>query len=90
MNILQWIKMSLIAVGFFGIFVGALSLMFPKRSIQFYQWIMKHFNWRVEPIDYNRELRNTRALGLWLLATSILVFVVLFRPESALMNGLRG
>ena len=75
----EWTKIGLILIGSFGVLIGALSLISPKRSIGFYQWIMKNFNWRVEPIDYAREIRNTRALGLWLLIISVLMLVALFK-----------
>ena len=91
MNIpLEWIRVILMLLGAFGILMGALSLVFPKQSIGLYQWIMKNFNWRVEPIDYKRELRNTRALGCWLLVSSGLMVLVLFKPEIVMLVGLHG
>lgn len=86
---LEWIEWGLLCVGTFGTFIGAFSLLAPKRSIELYQWIMRNFNWRVEPIDYKRELRNTRVLGLWLFVTSVLMFLALVKPEWVLFDGLR-
>jgi hypothetical protein len=50
--------------------IAAVTLLFglwnvarPDRSIALYQAIMRCFNWRVEPIDRDRELRTTRGLG---------------------------
>ena len=54
-----------------GLALGFLSALAPKRSIALYVWIMARFNWRVSPADERKELRNTRILGLVLLATSL-------------------
>lgn len=83
---INWIRYSLALIAAVGVLVGALSLVFPKRSIELYQWIMKNFNWRVEPIDYERELRNTRALGFWLLVTSMFLLTALLKPELVLVQ----
>lgn len=49
--------------GFIGLFFGLFTAAWPKASIRVYQWIMKMFNWSVNPIDERREVRNTRVLG---------------------------
>ncbi|MBI4358234.1 MAG: hypothetical protein HY584_02950 [Candidatus Omnitrophica bacterium] len=78
---IEWVQAALISVASCGIGLGVLSIALPKRSIQLYQWMMKNFNWRVEPIHYERELRNTRVLGFWLFVMSVLMLVALFKPE---------
>lgn len=57
--------------------IGFLSLFWPLQSIQLYQWIMKIFNWKVEPIDLKRELSTTRVLGFIAMVLSLLIFVVM-------------
>jgi hypothetical protein len=56
--------------------LGLLSTLKPERSILLYQKIMKYFNWKVEPIDPVRELRNTRMLGGWLTVLAVWLGVV--------------
>jgi hypothetical protein len=77
----DWIKKAMLAAAWFGIGVGALSLFSPERSIKLYQGIMRLCNWRVEPLDYKRELWNTKVLGAMLIATSALMAMALVRPE---------
>ena len=66
-------------LGGVGFVLGVLSAFAPERSIYFYQWIMKNFNWSVTPIDLPREIRNTRWLGLVLTVLSVAIFAVLVR-----------
>lgn len=77
----KWIVGVLIFVAVSGISLGVLSFVSPKHSIQLYQWIMKMFNWRVEPIDQKRELRNTKWLGVLMTVLSVLILVVLVRSK---------
>jgi len=63
-----WFWRGLSLVGVVALAIGALSVASPDRSIRLYQWIMERFNWRVAPINMAREVRNTRALGVCLLA----------------------
>jgi hypothetical protein len=65
-------------IGGLGFALGALSAFAPERSIGFYQWIMKCYNWNVAPIDLPREIRNTRILGVVLMALSVATFVITF------------
>ena len=57
------------ALGFFSAFL-------PARSIAFYQWIMKRFNWKVTPIDAAKELRNTKILGIGLAMLGMLLAAI--------------
>ena len=84
---MEWFRNGLFAVACFGISLGSLSLLFPARSIRLYQWIMERFNWRVEPIHYGKEIRNTRILGGWMVLLSLLMGLALFRPEWFLLSG---
>ena len=58
---------------------GAWSLVQPGASVALYQAIMRFFNWRVEPIDWKRELLTTRLLGASLILLSLLSFWLLLR-----------
>jgi hypothetical protein len=71
-------KLIFIGIGCLGLALGVLSVVWPKRSIGFYQWIMERFNWKVTPIDEPREVRNTRILGAVLVALSLILFFMVF------------
>jgi len=75
----RWFRIVLILIAFAGISVGGLSAVSPRRSIELYQWIMKWFNWRVEPIDLKKEIRNTRVLGVLMVVLSTAIFFVLLQ-----------
>ena len=70
-------KFVLLALGGLGVALGVFSIFLPKRSIELYQWIMAHLNWKVAPIDEAKEIRNTRILGIALAALSLIFFAVL-------------
>ena len=61
-----------------GLALGLGSVVRPARSIALYQWIMKRMNWNVAPIDELREVRNTRILGVILVAISLALFFTTF------------
>lgn len=82
----KWIEIGLALVAWVGILVGIISFIAPKRSIQLYQWIMKNLNWQVEPIDYGREIRNTRASGLALIFVCVLALMALLYPKWFLLS----
>ena len=88
LEFVEWIKLVLTLISFFGVLLGVFSSVFPDRSIKLYQWIMRNFNWRVEPIHYERELRNTRVLGALMALVSALIILALFRPDWFLFGRL--
>ncbi len=71
-------KFIFLGIDCLGLALGLLSAAWPKRSIGLYQWIMERFNWRVTPIDELLEVRNTRALGVVLVAISFALFYMVF------------
>jgi len=81
MILTEWLERALSCVACFGIFLGSLSVISPKRSIQLYQWMMRHFNWWVEPIDYARELKTTQLFGIVIFILCGLMLGALFKPE---------
>lgn len=51
---------------------GALIAWKPKKTIDIQIAIYRHFNWKVEPISMEKEIRNTRVMGFVVLILSIL------------------
>jgi len=76
---LEWVRHTLILVAGGGVILGVLSWIMPERSIGLYQFMMKCFNWRVEPMNPQREIRNTRWLGFLMIILSLLIVFFLFR-----------
>ena len=69
-------KLLFLVIGCLSFSLGILSAAWPERSMGLYQWIMERYNWKVVPIDLPREVRNTRILGLVLVALSLATFVI--------------
>lgn len=68
------------ALAVFNLVLGLFSAVWPQRSMGLYQWIMARYNWKVEPIDAAREVRNTRLLGFVLTLLSLATgFVASYR-----------
>ena len=53
---------------------GILCLKYPKQTIRFQQFFYSKINWRMEPIDLKKEIRNTRIMGIFLIAVAIAAF----------------
>ena len=79
---IEWISRVLVLIAVSGTALGVLSFLSPERSIRLYQMMMKMFNWRVEPIDHQRELRTTRIFGAIIIALSAAIFIVLVRSKA--------
>jgi hypothetical protein len=71
-------KLVSLGIGCLGFALGVFSIVWPKRSIGLYQWMMERINWKVAPIDEPREVRITRILGAALAALSLIIFCLIF------------
>jgi hypothetical protein len=54
---------------------GVLIALKPKKTIDIQIAIYKPFNWKIEPIDMQREIKNTRIMGMIVLALGIISLV---------------
>lgn len=78
--ILQVARIGYAVVAWLSLLLGLFSFLRPALSIMLYQLIMRFFNWAVEPIHRERELRNTRLLGIVLILEACALFWLLSRP----------
>ncbi|GEM_PF-4849671 len=76
-----WIQMIIAVIALAGIFLGAISFMYPDHSIELYQLLMHIFNWDVRPINYYGELKRTKIFGAVMFVISVAILIILFRPE---------
>jgi hypothetical protein len=82
-------KMSLALIGiiFYFIFcllsaaMGIFLLRYPKSAIELQKKFYACINWRIEPINLEKEIRNTRLMGGILLVVFLSALAVLFRPN---------
>jgi hypothetical protein len=54
---------------------GALVAWKPKKTIDIQIALYRPFNWKIEPISMEKEIRNTRIMGLAVLILGILSLV---------------
>lgn len=59
---------------------GALVAWKPKKTIDMQIALYRPFNWKIEPISMEKEIRNTRIMGLAVLTLGIiaLVYILVF------------
>lgn len=50
----------------------------PKGAIAFQQYFYSKINWRIEPVSWEKEIRNTKGMGVFLLLASLATLTVLF------------
>jgi len=51
---------------------GALVAWKPKKIIEIQIALYRPFNWKIEPISMEKEIRNTRIMGLAVIVIGIL------------------
>ena len=76
-----WIQVLVGVIAMAGIFLGAVSFIYPDHSIEIYQFLMQIFNWEVRPIDYHGELKRTKIMGAITFLISVAILIILFRPQ---------
>lgn len=57
---------------------GALIAWQPKKTIELQMALYRPFNWRLEPISMEKEIRNTRIMGVALLIIGTISLVYSF------------
>ena len=64
----------MIVVAVVSVVAGIVFLAAPRKTIEGQIAIYRLINWRMEPISWEKELRNTRIMGLMALAAGIATF----------------
>ena len=54
---------------------GAVMAWIPRKIIDWQTALYRPFNWKLEPISMEKEIRNTRIMGLTILVLGCLSFV---------------
>ena len=61
-----------------GLFIGLFVFLKPKITIELQRRFYEKINWRIEPISMQKEIRNTKIMGLFLTAIVLLTIVYIF------------
>jgi len=54
--------------------LGLFFILYPQKAIHFQTTFYRNINWRLEPISMDREVRNTRIMGLLILICGVAAF----------------
>ncbi len=70
----------MLIVGLVGICIGCCISGFflflrPQAALDVQKRFYEMINWRIEPIDLSKEIRNTRSMGVFLMGAGILVLI---------------
>ena len=74
------IKITVGVVGAVSLALGAFLAARPKQAIKRQIELYRRINWKMEPVSWDKEIRNTRLMGAVALFCGVLTFVlVVFR-----------
>lgn len=73
---LPW-KAIIVLVACFGLCMGLFLLFSPAAAIRLQQKFYAKINWRMEPISLEKEIRNTRLMGISLLGALLAILLFL-------------
>jgi hypothetical protein len=76
-NNLDEAEMKLISIllSLIGIVVGLRIFFNPSRVIEIQRKFYEKINWRIEPVSMSKEILNTKIMGLFLFAVSVITLV---------------
>ncbi len=68
----------LILFSIIGLGIGAFMVIHPALSIEIQRRFYCRINWKIEPISLVKEIRNTRAMGWFLVILSVTTLFLTF------------
>lgn len=71
------IKIGILSIGYL---LGAVCLIMPDSMIRLQNVVYQKLNWKAKPIDYKKEVKNTRVMALVLLVITITVTYLFMQP----------
>ncbi len=60
-----------ILISVIGIIVGLFVFFRPELTIEIQKKFYERINWRIEPISMQKEIRNTKIMGMFLVVVAI-------------------
>ncbi|MFH1442105.1 MAG: hypothetical protein ABIH18_08725 [Candidatus Omnitrophota bacterium] len=74
------IVINVAIIGVFSLIIGLLLAINPVLSIEIQRRFYERINWRMEPISMEKEIRNTRIMGIFLTLLAIVILgIIIFR-----------
>ncbi|MCM8795197.1 MAG: hypothetical protein NC928_00680 [Candidatus Omnitrophica bacterium] len=66
----------------FGLFYGFFLSLKPHLAIEIQRRFYRRINWNLEPISIEKEIRNTRIMGGFLIVISLAIFAYILKYLS--------
>jgi len=79
----------LILISLISIIIGLFLFFRPALAIEIQKKFYAKINWRIEPISLQKEIRNTKIMGLFLIifvALIIILKILLYSPSKIRYN----
>jgi len=68
-----------------GLFIGFFFVIKPALAIEIQRSCYAGINWKIEPISLQKEIRNTRFMGWFLIAFLIAALVLILAQKSVFL-----
>ncbi len=68
-------KPILLLISLASIIIGLFLVINPAAAIEVQRRFYEKINWRIEPISMQKELRNTKIMGIFLIILSCLLII---------------
>ena len=65
----------ILLVSVVGITIGLFVFFKPELTIEIQRKFYEKINWRIEPISMQKEIRNTKIMGMFLVVVSVLTLI---------------
>ena len=78
MRVIVWIintPLTPILISVIGIIIGLFIFFKPELTIEIQKKFYERINWRIEPISMQKEIRNTKIMGIFLVVVTIVAMI---------------
>lgn len=69
-------KQALFWIAAFSMVTGPLFALLPKKTVEFQIALFRMISWKLEPMSWEREVQNTRRMGILILFLGIATFIL--------------
>ena len=81
MRVIAWIintPLFLILLSMVSIIIGLFVFFKPELTIEIQRKFYEKINWRIEPISMQKEIRNTKIMGMFLVVVAITTMIIYY------------
>ncbi|MDP2927580.1 MAG: hypothetical protein Q8N80_02115 [Candidatus Omnitrophota bacterium] len=78
MSVIVWIINTLftpILISVVGIIIGLFIFFKPELTIEIQKKFYERINWRIEPVSMQKEIRNTKIMGMFLVVVAAVAII---------------